>query len=394
MNDFDYLAPTRHIFGRGAEKRVGEVLSSYGLKKALLHYGGQSVVGSGLLERVRGYLTAAGIQFAELGGVKPNPRLSLVYEGIDVVKNEGCDFILAVGGGSVIDSAKAIGAGYYYDGDVWELYETFTPPERILPVASVLTIPAAGSETSDGSVITNEGKQMKLGFGAKAFRPLVSFVNPELFFTLPKSQIANGVSDMIAHVFERYFTQTTHTDLTDSLCEATIKTIMKNGPKLIGDPTDYDAWAEIGFAGSFAHVGLLGMGRAEDWATHNIEHELSAIYDIAHGAGLAILFPAWMKYVYNENVPMFLQFAVNVMGVPSGFRDPDTAIADAIDRLQTFYKRMGLATTLTEIGIEGDKLETMAKKATFVYYGKPEQPQGSFKTLYWQDVLEIYKLAL
>jgi alcohol dehydrogenase YqhD (iron-dependent ADH family) len=394
MNNFDYLAPTRLIYGKDAEKQVGEVLAAYVYKKVFLHYGGQSVIKSGLLDRVKGYLTDAGIAFVELGGVKPNPRLSLVHEGIDLVKREGCELTLAVGGGSVIDSANAIGAGYYYDGDIWELYETYTPPKKMLPVATVLTIPAAGSETSNGSVISNEEKQMKLGFGAETFRPLVSFVNPELFFTLPAAQIANGVSDMIAHVFERYFTQATHTDLTDSLCEATVKTIMKNGPTLIDDPADYDAWAEIGFAGSVAHVGLLGMGRAEDWATHGIEHELSAIYDIAHGAGLAILFPAWMRYVYKDNIPMFVQFAANIMGVPNGFRDPDTLIEDAIDRLQTFYKRMGLATTLREIGIGEENLETMAKKATALYYGKPEQPLGSFKALPWQDILEIYRLAL
>jgi alcohol dehydrogenase YqhD (iron-dependent ADH family) len=219
-------------------------------------------------------------------------------------------------------------------------------------------------------------------------------MNPELFFTVPKNQIANGVSDMIAHVFERYFTNEKHTDLTDGLCEATIKAIMKNAPKLIDDPRDYDAWAEIGFAGSFAHIGVLGMGREEDWASHGIEHELSAIYDVPHGAGLAVVFPNWMRYVYKENIPMFLQFATNIMGVPGGFRDPDVVIADAIDRLQTFYKRIGLPTTLRELGIDEQHLEKMARKATFVEYGKEEAPLGFFKKLRWQDILAIYKLAL
>jgi alcohol dehydrogenase YqhD (iron-dependent ADH family) len=258
MLNFDYCASTRLIYGKGAHRQVGETIAPLA-KKVLLHYGGQNIMKSGLHDDITTSLQAAGVAYLELGGVKPNPRVDLVREGIDLCRRENVDLILAVGGGSVIDSAKAIGVGVYREDDVWEIYEKHLAVDKTLPVATVLTIPAAGSETSNSSVISDEGKQMKLAIGAEILRPLVSFVNPELFFTLPKNQIANGVSDMMSHVFERYFTNETHTDLTDALCEATLKTIMKNAPALMDDPGNYDAWAEIGFAGSVAHVGLLGM---------------------------------------------------------------------------------------------------------------------------------------
>lgn len=245
-----------------------------------------------------------------------------MHEGIALCKKENVDLILAVGGGSTIDSAKAIAMGVYYDGDIWEVYEQGKPVEKALPVATVLTIPAAGSESSGDSVITNEEKQLKFGYGSPLIRPLLSVMDPELFFTLPKNQLANGVADMMSHVFERYFTNTTHTDLTDGLCEVTLKTLMKNAPIALDDPQNYDAWAELGFSGTVAHNGLVGMGREQDWACHGMEHELSAIYDVAHGAGLAVLTPGWMQYVYKDNINMFVQFAVNVMGVEGSYRIP------------------------------------------------------------------------
>ena len=391
MLNFDLYTPARILFGKGEEKRIGELLKPHA-SKVLLHYGSGSIKKSGLYDTVTASLKESGISFAELGGVKPNPRLSLVHEGIALCKKENVDLILAVGGGSTIDSAKAIAMGVYYDGDIWEVYEQGKPVEKALPVATVLTIPAAGSESSGDSVITNEEEQLKFGYGSPLIRPLLSVMDPELFFTLPKNQLANGVADMMSHVFERYFTNTTHTDLTDGLCEVTLKTLMKNAPIALDDPQNYDAWAELGFSGTVAHNGLVGMGREQDWACHGMEHELSAIYDVAHGAGLAVLTPGWMQYVYKDNINMFVQFAVNVMGVEGSYRDPDAIVQEGIARLRTFFKRMGLPGTLAELGIGEDRLEEMAKKATGAAFGE-ESPLGGFKKLYWQDVLAIYKLV-
>lgn len=391
MNNFDFYAPARILFGRGEENRIGELLRPHA-KKILLHYGGGSVKKSGLLDRVTASLNAAGVAYVELGGVKPNPRLSLVHEGIELCKKENVELILAVGGGSVIDSAKAIAMGVYYDGDIWEVYEQGKGIEKALPVATILTIPAAGSESSGDTVITNEDKQLKLGYGSSHLRPLLSVMNPELFFTLPENQLANGVADMMSHVFERYFTNTTHTDLTDGLCETVLRTLMKNALIAKEDMSNYDAWAELGFSGTVAHNGLVGMGRAQDWGCHNMEHELSAIYDVAHGAGLAVLTPGWMEYVYKDNVPMFVQFAVNVMGVNGSYRDPDAIVMEGINRLREFFRKMGLPGTLAELGIGEDRLEEMAKKCTGEAFGS-EHPVGGLKKLYWQDVLNIYKLV-
>jgi alcohol dehydrogenase YqhD (iron-dependent ADH family) len=393
MTNFDLYIPTRIYFGKGEEQRVGELVKGTGSKKVLLHYGSQSIKKSGLYGKVVASLKAAGVDFVELGGVVPNPRLSLVKEGIALAKKEGVDFILAVGGGSAIDSAKAIAIGFYYDGDVWEVYEQKKAIEKALPVATVLTIPAAGSESSESTVISNEEKQMKLGYSSNLVRPVFSIMNPELFFTLPKNQIANGVADMMSHIFERYFTNTKNVDLTDALCEATLKTIIKNALIVSKTPSNYEAWCEVGFGGALAHNSLLGMGRAQDWACHGMEHELSAIYDVAHGAGLAVLTPNWMKYVYKDNIAMFLQFAVKVMGVDGSYRDPDSVILEAIDKLSAFFRAMGLPQTLTELGIEEKNFELMAKKATGVAYGRDERPLGGLKKLGWQDVLNIYKLA-
>jgi len=389
MLNFDFYAPARILFGKGEENRIGELLKPRA-KKVLLHYGGGSVKRSGLLNRVTDSLTKSGIGYVELSGVLPNPRLSLVHEGIALCRKEQVDLILAVGGGSVIDSAKAIAVGVYYDGDVWELYETFFQVDRALPVATILTIPAAGSESSEHTVITNEEKGLKRGYGNPLLRPVLSIMNPELFYTLPKSQLGYGVADMMSHVFERYFTNTTHTDLTDGLCEVTLKTLMKNAPIALGDMHNYEAWCELGFGGTVAHNGLVGMGREQDWACHDMEHMLSAVYDIPHGAGLAVLTPAWMQYVYKDNINMFVQFAVNVMGVEGSFRDPDAIVQEGIDRLKTFFLRMGLPSSLKDFGIGEDRLEEMAKKATGAAFGS-EHPIGGLKKLYWQDVLAIYR---
>lgn len=391
MLNFDYQNKTRIIFGKDTHKNIGELVKPYA-KKVLFHFGGQSIKNTGVYDEVVKSLKENNVDYVELGGVKPNPRVSLVREGIEICRKENVDFILAVGGGSVIDSAKAIAIGIDYEGDVWDFFEKGITIEKALPIATILTIPAAGSESSTGTVITNEEKELKLSCGAPILRPVLSVINPRLYFTLPKNQVANGVSDMMSHIMERYFTNTTNTELIDGLCESTLKTIMRNGLILNKDNKNYDAWAEIALAGNIAHNGLLGLGREDDWASHDIEHELSAIYDVAHGAGLSVVTPAWMKYVYKENIDMFVQFAVNVMGVEGNLRNREDVVLKGINKLEEFYKAMGLPTTLKELNIGDENLELMAKKSTN-FISNNERPLGSFKKLKWEDVLEIYKLA-
>jgi len=391
MLNFDYQNKTRIVFGRDTHNQIGALIKPFA-SKVLLHYGGGSVKNSGLYDAVAASPNENGQDFVELGGVMPNPRLSLVREGIELCKKQKVGLILAVGGGSVIDSAKTIAMGCYYEGDVWDIYEKRLEIKAALPVATVLTLPASGSESSSNAVITNEQKRIKMVCFGELLRPVVSVINPELYFTLPKNQIANGVTDMISHVFERYFTNTPHTDLTDGLCEATLKTIMKNALSLIENPRDYDAWCEVAFAGNVAHNGLLGLGREHDWACHAIEHELSALYDVAHGAGLAVLTPAWMKYVYKANVPMFLQFAVKIMGVDGSYKNPDAIVLEGIESLSRFFNKIGQPATLSQLGVEEGKFELMAKKTTGAEFGS-EMPLGNLKKLYWRDVLAIYEMA-
>ncbi len=390
MINFSFHLPTRLYYGRDEQKNIGAYLKPYA-SKILLHYGGGSIKRSGLYDEVVASLNEAGIAFAELGGVAPNPRLELVYQGIELCRRENVELILAVGGGSAIDSAKAIALGLCYDGDVWDIYNDDIITGRALPVAAILTLPAAGSEMSKSSVITNEALQLKYGHSDNVTRPIISVINPELFFTLPKEQVGYGVADMMSHIFERYFTRTDHTDISDELCQGTLRAIMRNAPLVLENPQNYDAWAEIGWASTLAHNDLLGRGREEDWGCHGMEHELSAIYDIAHGAGLAVLTPFWMEYVYRENMPMFLQFAHTVMGVPCG-RDPEAEIFEGIARLRQFFSSLGLPSTLSEMGIGTEHLEEMAKKTTGAAFGE-EYGKGRFFKLKWQDVLAIYQMA-
>ena len=296
MNNFQFYSPTEFVFGKGTENEVGTYVKKHGGSKVLLHYGGGSVVRSGLLDRVKQSLTAAGLPFAELGGVKPNPRDTLVYQGIDLCRAEGIDLILAVGGGSTIDSSKAIAMGVPYDGDFWDFYAHVNTPKAALPVGTVLTIAAAGSEGSPDSVITKEDSGLKRGAGTDLIRPRFSVMNPELTCTLPPYQTASGATDIMAHVFERYFTNTTEVEITDRLCEAVLMTMIKETPRVIADPNNYDARANIMWAGMVAHNNIVGVGREQDWNSHGIEHELSALYDCAHGAGLAVIMPAWMPF--------------------------------------------------------------------------------------------------
>ena len=391
MINFEYHSPTKIVFGKDSEKKIGGLLKPHA-SKILLHYGGGSIKDSGLYDRVVQSLSENEIEFVELGNVKPNPRLSLVNEGIKLCKKENIELILAVGGGSVIDSAKAIAMGVLYEGDLWEdVYENGKFAEAALPVATILTIPAAGSETSNVSVITNEELMHKIPGRSNYIKPLLSIINPELFFTVPKYQIACGVADMMSHVMERYFTTTMHTDLTDGLCESTLKTVMKNAPLILENPQNYDAWCEIGFSATVAHNGLLGMGREQEWTCHPMEHGFGSAYDTIHGEGLAILFPAWMEYVYKENVGMFVQFAVNVMGVQGNLRNQEDVALEGIRCLRKFFMEIGLPSKLSEIGVE-ERFEEMAKSCTGADSGK-ENPLGNLKTLYWQNVKEIYEMV-
>lgn len=386
MNNFTYDNKTKIIFGRGTENKVGTETKKFG-SRVLLHYGGGSIKKSGLYDKVVNSLKEEGISFVELGGVQPNPRLSLVREGIRLCRENNIDFILAVGGGSVIDSAKAIGAGVPYEGDVWDFYTGKARIEKTLPVGVVLTIPAAGSEASSGSVITNEDGWYKRGAGAIIMRPVFAIMNPEFTFTLPPYQTACGVADMMAHIMERYFTNVQDVELTDRLCEATLKTIINNAAIAIGEPDNYAARSEIMWAGTIAHNGLLDTGRIGDWASHDIEHEISAIYDIAHGAGLAIVFPAWMKYVYKHDVNRFVQFAVRVWGVEPDFKDIEKTALEGIERMKDFFRDIGLPVALGDADIPDDRLEEMAQKGT------EDGPLGNFVKFEKEDVLNILKLA-
>lgn len=394
MQNFSYQNKTRIIFGKDTHREVGALVKPYA-GKVLLHYGGGSIKKSGLFEAIMASLNNSGIEVVELGGVQPNPTLMLVHEGIELCRREHIGFILAVGGGSVIDSAKAIALGAAYDGDVWDF---FLSPEMevkhpVPPLGVVLTLPASGSEASISIVITKEDEERKLASNREVSRPEFSIINPELFFTLPKNQIANGACDMMGHIFERYFTNTINAHVTDGMCESVLKSIMYNATLLMRNNRDYHAWADLALAGTLAHCGLLGVGREEDWASHRIEHELSAIDPgIAHGAGLAVIYLAWMRYVYKDNLPMFTQFACRVMEVDGSLRQPEELACAAIDKLERFYRSLGLPTRLSELNVDSKNFELMAKRATWATQG-PERPLGNFKKLVWQDVLAIYKLA-
>ena len=389
MNNFSFQNATKIIFGKGTEENVGEETKLHA-DKVLLHYGGGSIKQSGLYDRVTASLKKSGVAFVELSGVKPNPRLSLVKEGIKICRDNGIKFILAVGGGSVIDSAKAIAVGVPYSGNVWDFYDGKGTPKEALKVATVLTIPAAGSESSPSSVISDDEKQLKRGLTVEIIRPVFSIMNPELTYTLPAYQTACGAADIMAHIMERYFTNTTDVELTDRLCEATMKTLINNVPQILKKPDDYASRAEIMWTGCVAHNDILGTGREGDWGSHMIEHEISAIYDVAHGAGLAVVFPAWMKYVYKHNVNRFVQFASRVFNVEIDFYNPEKTALEGIRRLEMFFESIGLPVRLSQMNIKDDKISEMAAKST----QKDSFAVGNFVKLKTSDVAEILKLAL
>jgi len=387
MQNFTYQNTTKIVFGKGTEEEVGEYTAKHG-SKVLLHYGGGSIKKYGTYDKVVKSLEAAGVEYVELGGAEPNPKLSLVYEGIELAKEESVDFILAVGGGSVIDSAKAIAVGYFYDGDVWDFYYNNIEITEALPVGVVLTIPAAGSESSTSSVITKMDGMYKRSIGTELIRPKFAIMNPEITFTLPDYQTACGAVDIMAHIMERYFTNTDNVEYTDRLSEASLKTIINNTPKVLENNEDYAARAEIMWVGSNAHNGLLGTGREEDWSSHGMEHELSGIYDVAHGAGLAVMFPAWMEYVYQHDLERFAQFAHRVWDIDPDFKDLEWTAQQGIKKTREFFSDIGMPVTLSELDIPADRLEEMAEKATEI------GPIGSFVELDTEDVLKIYNSAL
>lgn len=388
MNNFDFCSPTYFVFGKERETEAGRFVKKYGGNKVLIHYGGGSVVKSGLLDRVRKSLTEEGLTFVELGGVMPNPRSGLVYTGVELCKKEGVDFILAVGGGSVIDSAKAIAMGAVYDGDFWDFFSV-KRPEKALPVGTILTIAAAGSEGSGDAVITKEEGMLKRGSGGDCLRPRFSILNPALTQSLPAYQTACGATDIMAHVFERYFTNTKEVEITDRLCEAVLLTMLKEVPRVIEDPNNYDARANIMWAGMVAHNNLVGVGREQDWNSHGLEHELSALYDCAHGAGLAVIFPAWMTYVLDHDVLRFAQMATRVFGCEMNFQNPKATALEGIWRLKKFFTSIGMPINFKELGAREEDIDYMVEK-----FGIGNGKTGGFVALDREAVTAIYHLAL
>lgn len=388
MDNFIFRNPTRILFGKGMETQVGAETAKFA-KKVLLHIGGGSVKKSGLYDVVTTSLNAAGVSYVELGGVQPNPRLSLVHEGVKLCRENGVELILAVGGGSVIDSSKAIAMGVPYEGDVWDFYAGKAELKTALPVATVLTIPAAGSESSDSTVITNEDGWLKRGFGSELLYPVFSILNPERMYTLPAFQVACGAADIMAHMMERYFTNSKNVETIDRIIESTLKTVVHNVPKFLANQQDYNAAAEIMWSGTLAHNNLMSTGRVGDWSSHDMEHELSGIYDVAHGAGLATVFPAWMKYVYKHDVTRFAQYAERVWNVDVNHWSPEETALEGIRRQVAFYRSIGLPVTLKELGAGEDRLEEMANKAT----AGDTKTLGQFVKLKKADVVAIMELA-
>lgn len=394
IEDFTYYTPTKVVFGRGAESKTGELVAGLGCKKTLLHCGGGSAERTGLLGRIRASLREAGVDFVELGGVVPNPRLSLVNKGIELCRREDVDFILAVGGGSVIDSAKAIayGAADEERGDVWDFYARRRVPRACLSVGSVLTIAAAGSEMSNSSVITNEETETKRGYGNDLCRPKFAVMNPELTMTLPAYQTACGCTDILMHTMERWFGGGGSMELTDGIAAALMRAVIKNAKILAAEPENYDARAEVMWAGSLSHNGLTGCGTdGGDWATHQLEHEIGAIFDVAHGAGLAAVWGSWARYVYKENPARFAKFATEVLSVTPAATDEETALK-GIAAMEDFYHEIKMPVSIRGLGIEptDEQIKEMARKCE----SKFENGVGTMKPLFAGDMEKIFKAAM
>ena len=403
MRNFDYCNKTKIIFGRGTEERAGSETALHS-KRILLHHSGNSTVSLGIIDRVKESLKKAGVDWVELTGVQPNPVLSLVKKGVQIVKDEKLDFILAAGGGSAIDSAKAIAVGAVNDGELWDFFDMKRTTDKALGIGTVLTIPAAGSESSTSCVITNEEGPWKKGVHLSCIRPVFSIMNPELTYSLSPYQTACGIVDMLAHIMERYFTKESHVELTDQLCEGTMRTIIGNARRLFsGEENNYDIRAEIMWAGTLAHNGLLDTGRIGDWATHALDHELTALFGIPHGAGLAIIFPAWMKYNIKEDTHRFARFAKTVWGIQGEFYDYDHSALEGlihvesidylniaregIKHMESFFRSMEMPTRFSHANIDPSRIDEMAKRV--VRYG----PIGNYRKLHEEDAAAIYRLA-
>ena len=392
MFDFKYFTPTKVIFGKNTEDQVADLVKEFGGTRVLIHYGGGSVVRSGLLQKVKDKLDQAGISYVELGGAVPNPHLSLVYEGIELCKKENVDFLLAVGGGSAIDSAKAIGYGVANEGDVWDLYDGKKKANASLPLGVILTLAATGSEMSDSSVITKEEGLLKRGYNSDLCRPKFAILNPELTMTLPDYQTACGCTDIMMHTMERYFTNGGNMEITDALAEGLLRTVKKNALILKKDPKNYDARAEVMWAGSLSHNGLTGCGNnGGDWMPHKLEHELGGLFDVAHGAGLAAIWGSWARYVYKNCLPRFKKFALNVMEVEDRGTDEEIALC-GIEATEDFFRSINMPTNLRELGIKptDEDLKIMAKKCAIGVGGK----KGSAKVLDEAAMLEIYRASM
>ncbi len=392
MDNFSFYAPTCFEFGKDSELKCGELVKRFGGNRVLVHFGGGSVVKSGLLARVEESLKNAGLFFTELGGVKPNPRSGLVYEGIELVKKNGIDFILAVGGGSTIDSSKAIAAGAVYEGDFWDFYEG-KRIENALPVGTVLTIAAAGSEGSPDTVITREDGMLKRGASGDAVRPKFSILNPALTQTLPAYQTACGITDIIAHLYERYLTNSKNVEVTDRMIEALILTMVNEGPKVIENPNDYEARANIMWGGMVAHNNIVGVGRSQDWTSHGIEHELSALYDCAHGAGLAVTMPAVFTYNMKHDVMRFAKIAVRVWGCQMDFDHPERTAKAGIEALRSFLISIGMPKNFAELGAREEDIEKLAYTCCYGD-GSGNGKVYGFTVLEQKDVEAIYRLML
>ena len=392
MKDFNFYAPTEVVFGEHSEEQVAQLVKKYGGTKVLVHYGGQSAVRSGLLDKICGLLSEGGIDYVKLGGVVPNPRLSLAKEGIELCRKENIDFILAIGGGSVIDSSKCIAYGVCLDGDVWDVYIGRVTPEKMLPVACVLTIPAAGSEMSEASVITNEDGDVKLGYSNNISRPKFAIMNPKRTYTLPPYQTAAGVTDIMMHTMERYFNTECDMTLQDEIAEALMRTMKESVFEVLKNPEDYRSRAQIMWGGSLAHNDVTGNRGIGDWSTHQLEHELSGMFDVTHGAGLAAIWPSWARYVMHENLSRFVRFAVNVMGVPNDFTDPEGTALRGIEAMERFYHAIGMPINIKELigrDITDDEITEMTRKCSRDY----KRVCGQFKPLAAADMEAIYKMA-
>ena len=389
MNDFNYYTPTRYVFGRGVEAKTGELTCWMGVKRVLLVYGTGSVVRSGLLDRVKKSLVDEGVEYVELGNVQPNPTDDRVYEGIETCRRENLDGLVAVGGGSAIDTAKAIACGVPYEGDFWDFFVGKKIVEKALPVGVVLTIPAAGSEGSGNSVITKLDGLHKISLRTEsALRPKFAVMNPELTFTLPPYQTASGIADMMAHIFERYFTNTPEVEVTDRVSEGVLSAIITEAPRVMANPENYDARANIMWCGTLAHNGICGTGRQEDWVSHFMEHELSAVYGVTHGAGLAVMTPAWMTFMATHNPKKGAQFARRVMNV--AIDDDTQAALEGISRLKAFYASLGLPITLGQLGIENPDIDLLVHK---LHENKGEVIGGYYR-LTATETRQIYELAM